>query len=70
MACEKHKEQPVKGYNDCPGCEVEMLRNKIYELKEALVRCRHQASYSIGDRDALSRQLNFVREIVNEALNV
>lgn len=38
-------------------------------LVEALARCRHQASYSIGDNEALSRQLAKVRNIVNEALD-
>ena len=33
MACYKHKKDPVKGYNECPGCEIERLRelNKVLE---------------------------------------
>ena len=41
---------------------------RIAELTEALVRCRHQASYMIGGGEALSNQLNKVREIANAAL--
>lgn len=41
-------------------------RNRL--LVEALERCRHQASYSIGEEDALRIQLGKVRDIVNEAL--
>lgn len=41
---------------------------QIADLKESLARCRHQASYSIGDDEALKRQLAKVREIVNEVL--
>ena len=47
---------------------IEAKNKQISELTEALARCRHQASYSIGDNDALARQLNLVREIVDEAL--
>ncbi len=38
------------------------------KLVEALVRCRLQASYSLGDTIVLAGQLRKVREIVNEAL--
>src|SRR5690554_576026 len=38
-------------------------------LVEALCRCRHQASYSIGGEDALGIQLGKVRDIVNETLS-
>lgn len=27
-ACKKHAENPVIGYNPCPGCEVEGLRSQ------------------------------------------
>ena len=50
------------------SCEICDYENEIAELKEALARCRHQASYSIGDGEALSNQLAKIREIVNEAL--
>ena len=47
---------------DCqPAPEVAMLI-------EALSRCRHQASYSIGEIEALEIQLGRVRDIANEAL--
>lgn len=39
------------------------------QLVEALARCRHQASYSIGEEDALRIQLGKVRDIVNETLS-
>lgn len=32
-ACEKHKAVPVRGYSECPGCEVESLRAEITRLK-------------------------------------
>ncbi|HFL7937816.1 hypothetical protein IYR97_23710 (plasmid) [Pseudomonas fulva] len=32
-ACEKHKAEPVRGYSECPGCEVESLRAEITKLK-------------------------------------
>jgi len=32
-ACEKHKAEPVRGYSECPGCEVESLRAEITRLK-------------------------------------
>lgn len=41
---------------------------EIERLVEALVSCRHQASYSIGCEDALRNQLNKVREIVNDTI--
>ena len=41
---------------------------RIAELTEALVRCRHQASYTIGEAEALSNQLHKVREIASAAL--
>lgn len=37
-------------------------------LVDALCRCRHQASYSIGEIEALEIQLGRVRDIANEAL--
>lgn len=40
----------------------------VSALVEALARCRHQASYTIGSVEALSGQLNRVRDIANEAL--
>lgn len=41
----------------------------ITQLVEALARCRHEASYSIGGGDALSIQLGKVRDIVNQTLS-
>lgn len=41
----------------------------IGRLREDLARCRQQASYSIGDVDALRSQLNKVREIANDSLS-
>lgn len=28
-ACTKHAAEPVRGYRDCPGCEVESLRQQL-----------------------------------------
>ncbi len=43
--------------------------DEIERLLEDLARCRHQASYSIGDNEALKAQLEKVREIANESLS-
>lgn len=48
---------------------IEMLVGEKTQLREDLARCRHQASYSIGDSDALKIQLEKVRGIANESLN-
>ena len=37
-------------------------------LVEALGRCRHQASYSIGSVEALQNQLNKIRDTANETI--
>lgn len=42
--------------------------NEIERLREDLARCRHQASYCIGESEALANQLRKVREIVNDSL--
>ena len=42
--------------------------SRIEELREALALCRHQASYSVGDSNALSIQLSKIRKTVSEAL--
>lgn len=41
----------------------------VTQLVEALARCRHEASYSIGGEDALRIQLEKVRDIVNQTLS-
>ena len=41
----------------------------VAQLVEALSRCRHEASYSIGGEDALGIQLGKVRDIVSETLS-
>lgn len=35
-ACAKHAKEPVKGYAECPGCEVESLRQRIAELEQTI----------------------------------
>ena len=40
--------------------------DEIERLLEDLARCRHQASYSIGDNEALKAQLEKVREITSD----
>ena len=34
MVCDRHKLEPVKGYNDCVGCEIEQLRKEVVEANE------------------------------------
>lgn len=53
---------PAHYANDCPPM------SEVAKLVEALSRCRHQASYSIGEIEALEIQLGRVRDIANEAL--
>lgn len=35
-ACKKHSESPVKGYNQCAGCEIETLRAENAKLRTAV----------------------------------
>jgi hypothetical protein len=34
--CKKHKEEPVKIYRQCVGCEIEYLRYQIRHMEEQL----------------------------------
>lgn len=36
-ACKKHSESPVKGYNQCAGCEIEALRAENGQLRAGMV---------------------------------
>jgi hypothetical protein len=36
IACDKHRENPVKGYSACPGCEVERLTREREQLRAEL----------------------------------
>lgn len=47
-ACKRHATEPVRGYADCPGCEIERL-----------VRGRHDAQ---RDRDAARAEARELRE--------
>ena len=66
----------------CPDCagsgkfehsitaqESDSVAPDVTALVEALARCRHQASYTIGGIEALQNQLNKIRDIANEALS-
>lgn len=67
-ACKRHSESPVKGYNQCAGCEIEALRAENAALREsspdvrALAAALYQAcgAYDMPDRvlDALSAAAN------------
>lgn len=65
----------------CPDCsgsgkaehsitvqESDSAAPDVAGLVEALAKCGHQASYTIGCIEALQNQLNKIREIANEAL--
>lgn len=41
----------------------------IGRLREDLARCRHQASFCIGNEEGLKKQLEKVREIAGSSLN-
>jgi hypothetical protein len=38
VICEKHKENPIKIYDQCVGCEIEYLRNQVKVLKERIAQ--------------------------------
>ena len=67
-ACKRHSESPVKGYNQCAGCEIEALRAENAALREssqdvrALAASLYQAcgAYDMPERilDALSAAAN------------
>ena len=42
---------------------------RITQLEESLAKCREQACFSIGEAEALSRQLGNIRNIVDETLS-
>lgn len=48
MACEKHRKDPVKGYSECPGCEIERLRIDAERMREALLRLRRWGGMGNG----------------------
>lgn len=48
--------------------ECEKLSKDVAELEEGIARCRQQASYCIGNEEALKNQLSRVRDIANEVL--
>lgn len=48
--------------------EVGALEARVAELEEGIARCRQQASYHIGNEEALKNQLTKVRDIANEVL--
>lgn len=52
-ACKKHQADPVRGYSECPGCEVEYLRGKISELQRALEETKRSLERMTEDRDGL-----------------
>lgn len=55
--CTKHAKTPVKGYSDCPGCEVEGLRDRIAELERQVAELRKQLTEQSEDsRDAALKQ--------------
>lgn len=37
-ACTKHAAEPVRGYSDCPGCEVESLRQQLAAAQAEIER--------------------------------
>lgn len=49
--------------------EIELLKARVAELEDGVARCRHQASYYIGEKEALKNQLMRVRDIANEVLS-
>lgn len=51
------------------GYDKLLVDQYVAQLVEALARCRHEASYSIGEEEALSIQLGKVRDIVNQTLS-
>lgn len=42
-ACTKHAAEPVRGYSDCPGCEVESLRQQLAVAQAEVRELRERA---------------------------
>lgn len=53
---------------DALQVECEALKAECERLAEGIARCRQQASYCIGNEEALKNQLSKVRDIANEVL--
>lgn len=67
---DSHHEDVVQEWlADNPQPTEQQPAPEVAMLVEALSRCRHQASYSIGGEDALRVQLEKVRDIVSETLH-
>lgn len=49
--CKKHQENPVIGYDPCPGCEIEWMRIEIKKLKE-VVATYNEFNNLNNDKDA------------------
>lgn len=41
-ACTKHAAEPVRGYSDCPGCEVESLRQQLAAAQAEIERLQDE----------------------------
>lgn len=63
----KRAEQLIES-NDALQEERSRLKERVKELEEGIARCRQQASYCIGNEEALKNQLSKVRDIANEVL--
>lgn len=37
-ACDKHRNEPYRGYQECPGCELEALKGQNDALWETLIK--------------------------------
>lgn len=57
-ACTKHAAEPVRGYSDCPGCEVESLRQQLAATQAEARELRAELARVRGNRnEAELRQL-------------
>ena len=64
-----------KGFGDYNGAlqDANNLLAECYgtigRLREDLARCRHQASFCIGNEEGLKQQLEKIRIIANQSIN-
>lgn len=51
-ACTKHAAEPVRGYSDCPGCEVENLRQQLAAAQAEVRELQRVQSDVLANLDA------------------
>lgn len=60
IACDKHRENPVKGYSGCPGCEVERLTQERAQALAELAALKAQQAVKLPE--AMACKIDDMRE--------